>query len=253
MEQLVNEFTVERPVGETWAVLTDLERIAPCMPGAQLTEIEGDIYRGVVKVKLGAISANFRGQASFVERDDASHTATLKAEGRDTGGKGQANAHITARLTPVNDSSTTCRVETDLHITGKVAQFGRGIMADVSKKLIGQFADNLNTMLTGDGAPTGDSGRTGGPAAADDDTHAAPASSRTDEPGEPAETAGTVAAASTPAAPPRAPSSTVRTIDGPEVAPLNMTDLAGSAVLKRLLPVLGGLVVALIAWRKLRR
>ncbi|MEI2703823.1 MAG: SRPBCC family protein [Ilumatobacteraceae bacterium] len=163
MEKLLNEFTVARPVDETWKVLTDLERIAPCMPGAELTEIEGDVYRGVVKVKLGAISTNFKGQASFVERDDVHHSATLKAEGRDTGGRGNANATINAVLTPVTDSSTTCRVETELHISGKVAQFGRGIMADVSKKLIGQFADNLNAMISA--SPTADTAATAAAAA----------------------------------------------------------------------------------------
>ncbi len=89
MDKLLNEFTVNRPIEETWTVLTDVERIAPCMPGAQLQEIEGDIYRGLVKVKLGAITTSFKGQASFIERDDADHRAVLKAEGRDTGRQGQ--------------------------------------------------------------------------------------------------------------------------------------------------------------------
>ena len=147
MEKLLNEFVVHRPIDQTWAVLTDVERIAPCMPGAQLQEIEGDIYRGVVKVKLGPISTAFKGQAHFVERDDANHKAVLKGQGRDTGGKGNADALITAQLEPQADGTTKCVVTTELHITGKVAQFGRGIMGDVSEKLMGQFAHNLNTML----------------------------------------------------------------------------------------------------------
>src|SRR4029079_14580375 len=93
-EQLVNEFTVNRPIDEAWAVITDVERIAPCIPGAQLQEIEGDVYRGVVKIKLGSIAPQFKGQASFIERDDAGHRALLKAEGRDTGGRGNASAGI---------------------------------------------------------------------------------------------------------------------------------------------------------------
>ena len=92
MDKLLNEFTVHRPIAETWNVLTDVERIAPCMPGAALEEIEGDVFRGVVKVKLGAISTAFKGQANFVERDDESHRAVLKGEGRDTTGKGNASA-----------------------------------------------------------------------------------------------------------------------------------------------------------------
>src|SRR3954467_4807444 len=147
MDKLLNEFTVNRPIDETWKILTDVERIAPCMPGATLEEIEGDVFRGVVKVKLGAISTAFKGQASFVERDDDAHRAVLKGEGRDTTGKGNASALITARLEQVDDTSTKCNVETDLHVTGKVAQFGRGIMGDVSKKLMTQFANNLNSML----------------------------------------------------------------------------------------------------------
>src|ERR687897_2119155 len=94
-EQLVNEFTVNRPIDEAWAVITDVERIAPCLPGAQLTEIEGDVYRGIVKVKLGSITPQFKGQASFDERDDSTHRAVLKAEARDTGGPGKAAAQRT--------------------------------------------------------------------------------------------------------------------------------------------------------------
>ena len=129
MEKLLNEFVVHRPIDQTWAVLTDVERIAPCMPGAQLQEIEGDIYRGVVKVKLGPISTAFKGQAHFVGRDDANHKAVLKGQGRDTGGKGNADALITAQLEPQADGTTKCVVTTELHITGKVAQFGRGQIA----------------------------------------------------------------------------------------------------------------------------
>lgn len=144
---LHHEFTVNVPVDEAWRVLTDLERIAPCLPGAQLTEVEGDTYRGQVKVKVGPILAQFKGQASFVSRDDAAHTATLKGEGRDTTGKGNASAMITAELTAVDPTSTRCVVNTDLSISGKVAQFGRGALADVSDKLLAQFVDNLNQLI----------------------------------------------------------------------------------------------------------
>jgi carbon monoxide dehydrogenase subunit G len=147
MDKLLNEFTVNRPIDETWAVLTDVERIAPCMPGAELKEIEGDIFRGVVKVKLGAIATAFKGQAKFLELDEAGHRVVLQGEGRDTTGKGNADALVTATLHPVGADQTKVGIETELKITGKVAQFGRGIMGDVSKKLIAQFATNLNTML----------------------------------------------------------------------------------------------------------
>jgi uncharacterized protein len=233
MEKLLNEFVVRRPIDQTWAVLTDVERIAPCMPGAQLQEIEGDVYRGVVKVKLGPISTAFKGEAQFVERDDTNHRAVLKGQGRDTGGKGNADALITAQLEQVSSDSTKCVVTTELKITGKVAQFGRGIMGDVSEKLMGQFATNLNTMLEQQGtAPE--------PAAAADepDTAAPVAADATPEPALPAATSAT-------------PS--VRTINGPAAEPIELSDVAGTAVIKRLLPLLGGLVILLLVLRRLRK
>ena len=150
-EQIVNEFTVNRPIEEAWPIICDVERIAPCLPGAQLEEIEGDVYRGRVKVKLGAVTAQFKGEAKFVERDDDAHTAKLHGKGRDTGGRGNAEADIYAVAESLSPTSTKCTVTADLHITGKVAQFGRGIMGDVSKKLMDQFASNLNTMLDDEG------------------------------------------------------------------------------------------------------
>jgi len=145
---LNHEFIVNVPVNDAWIILTDLERIAPCLPGAQLTEVEGDTYRGQVKVKVGPIVAQFKGQASFVSRDDVAHRAMLKGEGRDTTGKGTASAIITAQLTSVTPTSTKCSVVTNLTISGKVAQFGRGALADVSDKLLAQFSENLNQLIT---------------------------------------------------------------------------------------------------------
>ena len=151
---LNHEFIVNVPVNDAWVILTDLERIAPCLPGAQLTEVEGDTYRGQVKVKVGPIVAQFKGQASFVTRDDVAHTASLKGEGRDTTGKGTASAIITAQLTSVTPTSTKCSVVTNLTISGKVAQFGRGALADVSDKLLAQFSENLNQLITSAPAAT---------------------------------------------------------------------------------------------------
>src|SRR5262245_16059845 len=151
-EQIVNEFTVNRPIEEAWPIICDIERIAPCMPGAELDEIEGDVYRGKVKVKLGAVTAQFKGEAQIVERDDNVHHAQMKAKGRDTGGRGNADADIVADAEALSPTSTRCVVTADLHITGKVAQFGRGIMGEVSKKLMDQFASNLNKMLDEQGS-----------------------------------------------------------------------------------------------------
>lgn len=151
---LKHQFTVPVPVEDAWRILTDVERIAPCLPGAQLQEVEGDTYRGVVKVKVGPIQAQFKGQASFTERDDSAHRVVLKGEGRDTGGKGNASALITAELTAESPTSTAVVVNTDLAITGKVAQFGRGAMADVSDKILAQFVVNLNELIASGGATT---------------------------------------------------------------------------------------------------
>jgi carbon monoxide dehydrogenase subunit G len=235
MDKLLNEFTVDQPIDTTWAVLTDVERIAPCMPGATLEEIEGDIYRGVVKVKLGAISAAFRGQASFVERDDVNHRAVLRGEGRDTTGKGNADALITASLEQISPTQTKCVVETDLRITGKVAQFGRGIMGDVSKKLITQFATNLNTMLADSEAAPAPAAAAAQPAAAAAQPAAEPAA---------ASTGGSSAGDAT---------DNVRKINGPANEPIELSGLAGNAVLKRVLPVVGGIVLLLLVLRLRRR
>ena len=244
MDKLLNEFTVHRPIAETWNVLTDVERIAPCMPGAALEEIEGEVFRGVVKVKLGAISTAFKGQANFIERDDTAHRAVLKGEGRDTTGKGNASALITAQLESVDDATTKCFVETDLHITGKVAQFGRGIMGDVSKKLMNQFAHNLNTML--DQQPDA-----AAPAAVAES--AAPDAAATAADAEPptAEPSAAERAASNGATSTEAPG--VRKINGPAAAPIELSDVAGSAILKRLLPLVGGLVLVWLVVRRISR
>ena len=226
--ELVNDFTVNVPVAEAWKTLTDVERIAPCLPGAQLQEVEGETYRGIVKVKVGPILAQFKGQAAFVEKDDTNHKAVLKAEGRDTGGKGNASALITAQLTSKGASSTHVQVSTDLTITGKVAQFGRGAMADVSTKLLGQFVENLETtVLRKTAATAGGAEAAPAPAAAS----AAPTNG-----------AGSGSAPSQP---------TVRKIDQPEAAPLDLANVAGGAMLKRLLPVVG--IVGLVLFIFLRR
>ena len=144
--ELTNEFRVDVPPATAWAVLTDVERIAPCMPGAQLQEIAGDEYRGVVKVKVGPITAQYKGVARMIEQDDAALRAVLLAEGRETRGQGNASATVTAALV-ADGEGTRVTVVTDLTVTGKVAQFGRGMMADVSSKLLDQFAECLESKL----------------------------------------------------------------------------------------------------------
>jgi len=229
---LHHEFTVPVPATEAWKILTDLERLAPCLPGAQLTEIEGDIYRGQVKLKVGPILAQFKGQASFVSRDDTNFRASLKAEGRDTGGKGNASATITAQLFAVDAASAKCTVDTQLNISGKVAQFGRGALADVSDKLLLQFVDNLNKLIASQ--PTGLAPSAPSPAPSPTKPTATPAATPAASP-PPVTPTGPAPIA--PAAAPTAP--VVRKIEQTqEVAPLNLLDTAGSTIAKRLVPVL---------------
>jgi carbon monoxide dehydrogenase subunit G len=151
--ELNNDFRVSVGPPEAWKVLSDVERIAPLLPGAQLQEVEGDDYRGIVKVKVGPITAQYKGTATFVEQDETAGKMVLKATGRDTKGQGNANAMITVTMSPDGDG-TKVNVATDLTITGKVAQFGRGVLADVSGKLVTQFVDALEKDLeSGEAAP----------------------------------------------------------------------------------------------------
>lgn len=147
-----NEFTVSAPLDRAWAVLTDLEGIAPCMPGAVLTGRDGDTYNGKVKIKVGPVTSEYAGTASFVEKDDVTHHAVIDAKGRDSRGAGNANALITADLVE-EGTSTKVTVSTELKITGRIAQFGSGMMQEVSRKLLGQFVACLETKLTEAPAP----------------------------------------------------------------------------------------------------
>jgi carbon monoxide dehydrogenase subunit G len=219
--KIEDSFRVEVPVEEAWKVLLDLERIAPCLPGAQLTEVEGDEYRGTVKIKVGPITAQYKGVAKIEEADEANRKVVLQAEGRDTRGQGNASATVVATLVPEGDG-TTVNIDTDLNITGKVAQFGRGVMADVSSKLLGQFADNLKKDVL-----------TGGTATAE-----APTTPTTSTPSNgtgSAVDAGFASTGATDAGP--------RKIESKEAEPIDLMDAAGGSVGKRLVPVLAGLVV----------
>jgi uncharacterized protein len=270
--ELLNDFSVNVPIEEAWVTLTDVERIAPCLPGAQLEEIEGDVYRGKVKVKVGPILAQFKGQATFVEKDDVGHKAVLKAEGRETGGKGNASALITAYLKEEGPSSTKVTVKTDLTITGKVAQFGRGALADVSTKLLNQFVEQLETTVLADTPSRVVTSAAEGAAAAaaaadvalhdaeDAASHAQEAAERAARAAEEARAkdelahqAAEHAAGTTSDNGDQAGAPVKRIINSPEAAPVDLIGTAGAPIAKRVLPVLGGLVVLLIVVRWLRR
>jgi carbon monoxide dehydrogenase subunit G len=150
--ELNNEFRVAVPAAKTWQVLTDVERVAPCIPGAQLLSVDGDDFTGVVKVKVGPITVSYKGDASFREKDEAAQRVVIKATGKETRGSGNAAAVVTARLKDDGTHGTIVSITTDLTVSGKAAQFGRGVLADVSTNLIGQFARNLEADLLGDTA-----------------------------------------------------------------------------------------------------
>ena len=151
--ELNNEFRVAVPAAKTWEVLTDVERVAPCLPGATLLSVDGDEFTGAVKVKVGPITVSYKGVAAFQEKDAAARRVVLKAEGKETRGNGNAAAIVTAQLKDEGDS-TSVVINTDLTISGKAAQFGRGVLADVASNLIGQFAKSLEASVLGDKATT---------------------------------------------------------------------------------------------------
>jgi uncharacterized protein len=240
--ELTNEFTVSVPVDEAWRVLTDVERIAPCMPGAELQEIEGDEYRGVVKVKVGPITAQYKGKATFESQDEAAGKVVLRAEGRDTRGQGNASALITATLEPA-DGGTKVSVVTDLTVTGKVAQFGRGVLADVSGKLLTQFVECLESKVLVASDPTPPDVSVG-------QTDAAAGTPAT----------GAAAATTVEAAPPGAetppasgPGPQVRRVESAPAQPVDLLGTAGAPVVKRVGPILGLLVVVLWLLRRRKR
>jgi carbon monoxide dehydrogenase subunit G len=216
--ELTNEFRVPVPVEQAWAVLTDVERIAPCMPGAQLQEVEGDEYRGVVKVKVGPITAQYKGKAQFQELDESARKAVLLAEGRETRGQGNATATIAATLSADGDG-TKVSIVTDLAVTGRVAQFGRGVLADVSSKLLDQFVACLEAdVLTTDAAEP------------------APA---TPEPA-PGIASGNGASAT-------------RRIESQPAAPVDLLQTAGAPVAKRLIPIGAVVLLVLLLLRRRRK
>ena len=149
--KIANEFTISAPVDEAWKVLSDLEQVVPLMPGAQLTGRDGDDYLGKVKVKVGPVTSEFSGKANFVERDEEHHRAVINGRGREARGSGNAAATVTTQLHP-DGERTRVTVDTDLKIVGKLAQFGSGMLQQVSEKLLGEFVQSLEAKLAGPAA-----------------------------------------------------------------------------------------------------
>ena len=285
--ELDHSFTVPVPPDQAWDVLLDVQKIAPCMPGAQVDSVEGDDVAGRMKVKVGPVSLTYKGMASFKDRDAAERSILVEASGKEMRGAGTASATVRAALSPQNgsgDESTLVTMHTTLNVTGRPAQFGRGVIAEVGSRLIDKFADNLAQQLGGGAAAEAPAASAAVPAA---NAPAAAAAATAGAPAVPppsaAEEAGTGAAAGAgetpgtgeaPAAPPAAatgvpvqsaaaPQATARTAPepattAPEPEPatapdredsLNLLSLVGPVIVKRLAPVVGAAVAAgLIAW-----
>jgi uncharacterized protein len=257
--ELQHTFTVPIGIDEAWAAFTDIERIAPCLPGAVITSVDGDSFAGTAKVKLGPIALQYSGRGTWVSRDEATYAAVIDAQGKDKRGNGTAGAVIRARLEPLGGggggggeagSSTTVVLDTELKITGRPAQFGRGVIQDVGTQILDQFAACLATRLAPDPAPSFGAGPSDPePTAAT----SAPASAPTSAPA----SAPTSAPASAPTSAPTAvePDPPPLPIDPPaEPAELDLGNVVGSVLLKRLRPVVAGAaVVGVIIWLIARR
>ncbi|MFQ6148769.1 SRPBCC family protein [Streptomyces seoulensis] len=168
--ELRHEFTVPVPLADAWRALLDIERVAPCLPGATVEDCDGRTMTGSVKVRLGPITVAYKGTAVFEEQDETTHRLVLAANGRETRGQGTARATVTADLEE-REGVTAVSVRTDLTVTGRPAQFGRGVLAEVGDRLVGQFADCLSRRLAGATPPAGTAaGRDAAPASAPEPT-----------------------------------------------------------------------------------
>jgi carbon monoxide dehydrogenase subunit G len=250
--EMDHSFTVPVSPDRAWDVLLDVERIAPCMPGATVDDFDGEVVTGRIKVKVGPVSLTYRGTAKFTERDADAKVIVLDASGKETRGAGTASATVRATLEPEPDGSgTKASMHTTMNVTGRPAQFGRGVMVEVGGKLVEQFAQNLRQLITdGSAAAPAEAGAEGAAtagAATADGGSAADAS-----PGPPAATAddrtgaltspATSPAATTASAPPAAASADS----------INLVRLVGPAILKRVVPVAAGLAVLVVLGRRFR-
>jgi uncharacterized protein len=240
--QLQHRFTVPAPIETAWEALNDVQGVGSCFPGATVTSVEGDEFAGTCKIKLGPISMQYAGSGKFLERDEGGHKAVIEAKGKDKRGNGTAAVTITTVLSSEADERTTVAVDTDLNITGKPAQFGRGVIQDVSDKLLGQFTDCLESKIgvSDDKAVAAESAPVSVPESGS--TADAPAQPATETPpgaGAP------VGAAAGPSA--------SREASAPSAA-LDLGTTVLPVVAKRYGPyVLGVLAVLLLLWRAVRR
>jgi len=236
-----HSFTVPVPPDRAWDVLLDVEGIAPCMPGATVDEFDGEVVTGRIKVKVGPVSLTYRGTAKFIERDPAAQVVVMEASGKETRGAGTASATVRASLEPEESGAATkVTMHTTMNVTGRPAQFGRGVMVEVGGKLVEKFAENLAQLISGDGATAAEVAAAG---AASTDGASAGRPAATAEAGSGStEPATAVPVASTASAPP-APQSDDS---------INLVRLVGPAILKRVIPVAVALAVLALLGRRFR-
>ncbi|CAN5125408.1 SRPBCC family protein [soil metagenome] len=214
--KIANEFTVTAPIAQAWELFTDLEQVIPLMPGAQMTGHDGDDTLGKVKIKVGPVTSEFNGKVHFVERDRDQYRAVIDAKGKESRGTGNAAATVTATL-HADGERTRVTVDTDLKIVGKLAQFGSGMLQQVSEKLLGQFVESLEAKLAAENAPA-------------------------------------EVAPEQPTTAPSVPTRPVRAAPVPEPAPIDLLELAGGDALKKYLPaVLAALAAAVVLFALGRR
>lgn len=259
--RLDHEFQVPVSAAQAWPILLDIDRIAPCMPGATITKVDGDDFEGTVKVKVGPITVTYGGTASFLEKDESQRVAVIEARGKETRGSGTATARVTAQLF---DEGATSRVAvtTDLAITGKPAQFGRGVMVDVGNKLLNRFADCLAKELGSDSVAAPAPAPQGAPPASEQAGVTADSQAASPNGSAPVTAPAEVAAVSSGSAEPvaAAPAPAPVTAQAPareparqEAEPIDLLDAAGGAVAKRLVPVAGLAAVLAVVLVVLRR
>ena len=260
--EMDHSFTVPVPPERAWDVLLDVERIAPCMPGATVDEFDGEVVTGRIKVKVGPVSLTYRGTAKFTERDPDAQVVVVEASGKETRGAGTASATVRASLEPESSGQVTKVVmHTTMNVTGRPAQFGRGVMVEVGGKLVEKFAENLAQLITGNGAgtPNGAGTATAGTAtagngagadggAADggtDGASAGQATATTEDGSGSAEPTVTVPITSTASAPSTSPAP-----QGDDS--INLVRLVGPAILKRVVPVAAAVAALALLARRFR-
>ncbi|HEY3681507.1 MAG TPA: SRPBCC family protein [Streptosporangiaceae bacterium] len=241
--ELEHEFTIPVPVDRAWPVLLDVERVAPCMPGASLDSVDGDAFTGRLKVKVGPITVTYKGDARITKKDADEHAVTMEASGKEARGTGTAAATVDAQLHAEGDN-TRVTVRTNFNVTGKPAQFGRGVMSDVGGKLIDKFAERLEAQLSGGDDPAADSGN--GQAA----VPAGGSASATTTESVPPPREGGAEQPSGASAPRPTP---MRPVVAPDDDAIDLLDVAGMPMLKRLVPVAVGVLVLGLLFRVLRR